>query len=144
MKDIRHLSVIAVLAASLIGCGGSSNDEPSSALDRANEVENRVRSLLQTEICSADSQCSYVTIEDAFPSCSQGTHLPYLLISRSATAAEVAAAEQRTLARESRFAPGNNWNFACLASVAPPPVPFCEQRQCKLRYDQQLISIPLQ
>ena len=144
MNDIRHLSVIAVLAASLVGCGGSSNDEPSSALDRANEAENRVRSLLQTEVCSADSQCSYVTIEDAFPSCSQGTHLPYLLISRSAKAAEVAAAEQRTLARESRFAPGNNWNFACLASVAPPPVPYCEQQQCKLRYDLQLVSIPLQ
>ena len=144
MNDIRHLSAIAVLAASLVGCGGNSNDEPSSALDRANEAENRVRSLLQTEVCSGDSQCSYVTIEDAFPSCSQGTHLPYLLISRTAKAAEVAAAEQRTLARESRFAPGNNWNFACLASVAPPPVPYCEQRQCKLRYDQQLISIPLQ
>ena len=133
MNNDRRAYTVAVLSAMLLACGGSEHEVPLTARERADAAESNARVLIQVAACSSDQQCSFVTFEDAFPSCSQGRHEPYLLTSKTATAAVKAAALQAALAREARLAPGNEWNFGCAAYVEPLPIPQCQQGRCASR-----------
>lgn len=139
---IRSVPMSIVLAVLIGGCGGGSTDDLSFRRALADDAEAGARELLVTSICKVDQECSFVTFEDAFPSCSQGRHEPVLITSPSASAASAAAATQRTLAREARTAPGNNWDFACAAYVEPLPTPYCDHSQCKLKSGFPIISLP--
>lgn len=131
------------LALSLYGCGGGNEGDVVAGLRaQADEAEARAIALAPTSACAVDVDCSLISFEDAFPSCTQHRDFPILATAPTRYQAESAAASQRALAREARTAPGVQWDFACAAYVEPFPTPYCEQRQCKLKPSQLEVVLP--
>ena len=142
-ERLKATLTLVVIAISLLlqACGGGSSEgDELSARERADAVEAKARALLQTAPCTSDSQCSFVTFQDAFPSCSQGRHEAYLLTSRAAAIAASLAAEQRQLAREAQLSNPGGF-FVCTAHVEPLPVPACVQNKCVLKFGFEPIDI---
>ncbi len=131
------------LVLALYGCGGGDEGDVIKSLrGQADAAEARALALAETAVCTADADCSLISFEDAFPSCTQHRTYPILAISATRYQAEFAATSQRALAREARTAPGVQWDFACLTYVEPYPTPYCEQRQCKLKPTQTDVIFP--
>jgi hypothetical protein len=131
----RHLcSVVVSSVIALAACGGGNDTDTVAELRaQADAAEMRALALAQVSTCAVDRDCSMISFEDAFPSCTQHRDFPMLAAAPSSFHAESAAATQRALAREARYAPAVVWNFACTAHVEPYPIPYCQQNQCKLR-----------
>jgi hypothetical protein len=128
------LTVVLPLAFLLHGCGGGdSTDVASNLRTLADQAEARALALAPTAVCTADTDCAFISFEDAFPSCTQHRDYPILATTPTRNQAEAAASSQRALASEARFAPGVQWDFACAAYVEPYPTPYCETGQCKLK-----------
>jgi hypothetical protein len=115
----------------LVACGGG-DSAPLTPRANADAAEALSRSLIETGLCTADSQCGFVTFQTPFPSCSQGEHAPYLLASENAPAVIAAAADQRQWALKARALEPSS-TVVCAGFVEPPPIPICVQSQCTLK-----------
>lgn len=130
-------------ALAVSSCGGGDTNVPTiqivepevAALLRmqADAAEARALSLAPTAVCTADKECGMLSFADAFPSCNQHRDFPILLTAPTRFQAESAAASQRALAFEAVAAYPNQFLFGCLAFIQPYPIPYCEQKQCKLK-----------
>ena len=128
------LAVALAGASFLVGCGGSDPDPVMELRLQADAAERRALSLAPTSVCKADHDCALMYFGNSFPSCSPYRAVPILAAAPTRHLAELAAETQRSLAREARNAPGVDQDFfVCVASFSPPPVPYCEQSQCKVR-----------
>lgn len=132
--------VVSFFVVMLSGCGSGNESGGTTELRaQADAAEARALALAPTSVCTRDADCSLISFEDAFPSCTQHRDFPILANAPTRLQAETAAASQRALAREARYAPGVVWGITCAAIVDPYPTPYCEQKQCRLKPNSGII-----
>jgi hypothetical protein len=138
---ILMLQAVAILFVA--GCGGGGADQVGVSADLhidelralAAEKKNETINLAKASPCVVDAQCSILIFDFPNPGCNLPTrdsYLPYSLISGNATAAQGAAAEQRSLASQSRAAQGT-FVGQCPTIAVLPPLPACVVNQCVLK-----------
>lgn len=132
--DTSHMKfLLTVLIATLLaGCGGGSDDASAyeHAIDLANAKEVEARSLAVDTPCSDVSQCGTVAFTVPTDPCGMWVYKPYSLVSPTATAAKVAADEQRELAARAREL-GPLKGIPCIAIFKMPPALACIASKCQ-------------
>ena len=127
---MRCAAMVLMLAA-LTGCGGGGADLTAylQAVGLADAKEAEARQLAVDTPCSQASECGTIGFTDPRDPCGMWSFKPYSLVSATASAAKVAADQQRELAARARELSAQP-NVACLLLIKVPPVLSCSAAKC--------------
>lgn len=128
---LRRLAIL-FLCVGLIACGGAGSDETAyqHAVSLADAKEADARQLASDTPCEQAAQCGSIGFTDPRDPCGAWTYLPYSLVSSTATAAELAAEQQRALAVQARKL-STQPDVACILIVKTPPLLACIAGKCQ-------------
>lgn len=133
-----RISVLALMAMSLVACGGGSGgddqkkaaQEYQMAVDQAAAKQAEAISLAPASPCNTAQQCGNLTFSQPQGNCQAYSYRTYSLVSATADAASAAAADERTLAQHAAtISPPPI--MSCVDSVVAQPTPVCVANACQ-------------